>query len=74
MNFKEGLLNVGNTLIFVIAFMAIICISIGLQKATIAKDETSLRMHFYMQKETTVYIHPYEPEEYYIDLEFLENS
>jgi hypothetical protein len=42
-------------------------------KTTIAKDETSLRMHFYMQKETFAYIHPFDPKEYYIDLEFLEN-
>ncbi|WP_298517451.1 hypothetical protein [uncultured Kordia sp.] len=39
----------------------------------IPKDDTTLRMHFYMQKETIIYINPFDAEEYYIDLEFLEN-
>lgn len=40
----------------------------------IHKDETSLQMHFYMQKETAIYINPNNPEHYYIDLEFLEDA
>ncbi|WP_420572484.1 hypothetical protein [Kordia sp.] len=42
-------------------------------KQTIDKDETSVRMYFYMQKETVAYLDPYDPEYYYIDLEFIEN-
>ncbi|AXG70282.1 hypothetical protein KORDIASMS9_02521 [Kordia sp. SMS9] len=41
-------------------------------KTSISKDETNVRMHFYLQKETTAYINPYDPKEYYIDLEFIE--
>ena len=42
-------------------------------KQIVHKDETTLRMYFYMQKSTTLYIDPYDPSEYYLDLEFLSN-
>jgi len=39
----------------------------------ISKDKTSVRMHFYMQKVTTLYINPYDTDEIYLDLTFIEN-
>lgn len=43
-------------------------------QTTILKDETSVRMHFYLQKETIAYINPYDPKEYHIDLEFMKDA
>ncbi|WP_298427262.1 hypothetical protein [uncultured Kordia sp.] len=37
----------------------------------IHKDETSVRMHFYMQKITTLYLNPMDKKEYYLDLTFI---
>lgn len=39
----------------------------------IHKDETSVRMHFYMQKVTTFYINPNNMNEIYLDLTFINN-
>ncbi|WP_046757514.1 hypothetical protein [Kordia jejudonensis] len=38
----------------------------------IHKDETSVRMHFYMQKITTLYINPNDTSKMYLDLTFIE--
>lgn len=43
-------------------------------KTSIAKDETSLRIHFYLQKQTYAYINAYDKDEYYIDLDFLKEE
>ncbi|MFK7748620.1 MAG: hypothetical protein AB8B65_09530 [Kordia sp.] len=39
---------------------------------TVHLGETALRMQFYIQKETTLYIDPFDPENYHLDLDFLE--
>jgi len=41
---------------------------------TIPKGETAVRMYFYIQKETIAYIDPFDPENYHIDLTFIENE
>jgi hypothetical protein len=38
----------------------------------IYKDETTIRMYFYMQKETIFYIDPFDSEHYHLDLDFIE--
>lgn len=43
-------------------------------KHTIHKDETTVRMYFYMQKSTTLYINPYDVDEFYLDMEFLDKT
>ena len=40
---------------------------------TIHMGETALRMHFYIQKETILYIDPFDSEHYHLDLDFIED-
>lgn len=40
---------------------------------TIKMGETALRMHFYIKKETILYVDPFDSENYHLDLDFIED-